>query len=66
LGARAQFGGAFESYGALRRRRSEIEYPQRPGDDISVSELTTAIGLVDSIVIASADLLPMLEIFRNE
>jgi hypothetical protein len=31
---RAQFGGPFDSFSALRRRRSEIEYPQHPGEDI--------------------------------
>lgn len=27
---RAQFGGPFDAFGALRRRRAEIEYPRHP------------------------------------
>lgn len=33
---RAQFGQGFRQFGALRRRRNELEYPERPGDDASV------------------------------
>jgi hypothetical protein len=29
---RAQFGGPFDAFTSLRRRRSEIEYPWYPGD----------------------------------
>src|SRR5680860_1440219 len=28
--ARAQFGPGFRQFGALRRRRNELEYPERP------------------------------------
>lgn len=28
---RAQFGSGFRQFGALRRRRNELEYPERPG-----------------------------------
>jgi len=40
---RAQFGGPFEGFAMLRRRRSEIEYPQRPGDEIDLSEVPDAL-----------------------
>ena len=61
---RAQFGGPFDGFGALRRRRSEIEYPQRPGDDIEPSEARAAIVTADGIVRASSQLLPPLTLFR--
>lgn len=39
-----KFSGPFDAFGALRRRRSEIEYPQRPGDDIDPAEVPMAGG----------------------
>ena len=41
---RAQFSGHFDGFGALRRRRSEIEYPTRPGDNIEPSEAAGAVS----------------------
>lgn len=35
---RAQFGAGFRQFGALRRRRNELEYPERPGDDATTDE----------------------------
>ncbi len=61
---RAQFGGPFERFGALRRRRSEIEYPQRPGDDISQAEAETAIAAAESIHVAAIVLQPQLDLYR--
>jgi len=61
---RAQFGGPFDAFGAMRRRRSEVEYPQRPGDDIDSSEVPTAIGQADAIVAAATRLTPQLTLFR--
>jgi hypothetical protein len=61
---RAQFGGPFDGFGALRRRRSEIEYPQRPGDDIEQSEAEAAIGAAAQIHAAAVQLLPQLEMYR--
>lgn len=61
---RAQFGGPFDSFSALRRRRSEIEYPQRPGDDIDPSEVPVAIAQAGAIVTAARQLAPQLTLFR--
>jgi hypothetical protein len=61
---RAQFGGPFEAFGALRRRRSEIEYPQRPGDDIESAEAATAISAVALIIAAAEQLQPRLDLYR--
>ncbi len=61
---RAQFGGPFDGFGALRRRRSEIEYPQRPGDDIEQSEAEAAIGAAAQIHAAAVQLLPQLNLYR--
>ena len=61
---RAQFGGPFVAFSLLRRRRIEIEYPQRPGDDISESEAQEAIELSALIVAASAGLAPQLTLYR--
>ena len=61
---RAQFGGPFEAFGALRRRRSEIEYPQRPGDDIEPAEAATAISAGALIIAAAEQLQPRLDLYR--
>lgn len=61
---RAQFGGPFDAFGALRRRRSEIEYPQRPGDDIDPNEVPVAIDQAAAIIDGSARLAPQLGLFR--
>jgi hypothetical protein len=61
---RAQFGGPFDRFGALRRRRSEIEYPQRPGDDITAAEAESATAAAQAIHDAATALLPQLDIYR--
>lgn len=61
---RAQFGGPFDAFGALRRRRSEIEYPQRPGDDIEPAEAVRAISAAGLILAAAAQLRPQLNVYR--
>jgi hypothetical protein len=40
---RAQFGSPFRAFGALRRRRNELEYPERPHDTASLEEALAAI-----------------------
>jgi hypothetical protein len=35
---RAQFGGPFDAFSSLRRRRAEIEYPRFPGDVVTADE----------------------------
>lgn len=61
---RAQFGGPFDAFGALRRRRAEIEYPRFPGDDIEEREVADAIAKVDLILRASTSLMDQLTLFR--
>jgi len=59
----AQFGGPFESFGLLRRRRSEIEYPMHPGDDVLESEAREAIAQARAILEAAEALLRRLTVF---
>ncbi len=61
---RAQFGGPFDGFGALRRRRSEIEYPQRPDDDIEGAEAVAAISSSALIIAAAERLRPELDSYR--
>ncbi len=61
---RAQFAGPFDAFGALRRRRSEVEYPHRPGDDVDSDEALTAVEQAGDIVAAATRLLPALSLFR--
>ena len=61
---RAQFGGPFDAFGGLRRRRGEIEYPQRPGDDVSAAEAADAIDAVAQILAAAERLISELSLYR--
>lgn len=61
--ARAQFGQGFRQFGALRRRRNELEYPERPGDDADVDEATEAVEKAHAIVTAASGLLDQLGLF---
>jgi HEPN domain-containing protein len=60
---RAQFGAGFRQFGALRRRRNELEYPERPGDDATVEEATEAVAHAQQIITAAAGLLDQLGLF---
>lgn len=60
---RAQFGPGFRRFGALRRRRNELEYPERPGDDASVDEANDSIQHAHAIVTAARGLLEQLGLF---
>jgi hypothetical protein len=60
---RAQFGGVFEEFGMLRRRRGEIEYPQRPGDDVYQGEAVDAIASATRITDAAGQLLDQLSLY---
>lgn len=61
---RAQFGVGFRHFGALRRRRHEVEYP-RPGgmSDVTATEISRALISASEMIEASRALLPELEIF---
>jgi hypothetical protein len=61
---RAQFGGPFDGFGALRRRRSEIEYPRRPGDNIEPPEASAAVSAAELIIAAAQQLQPQLDLYR--
>ena len=61
---RAQFAGPFDAFGALRRRRNEIEYPQRPGEALDPGEAPDAITQADAIVTAATRLVPQLTPFH--
>lgn len=61
--ARAQFGQGFRQYGALRRRRNELEYPERPGDDADIEEAAEAVEKAQEVVNAATGLLDQLGLF---
>ncbi len=61
---KAQFGGPFNTFGALRRRRSEIEYPRHPGEDIDTAEVSEALEQVSEIHISAVKLLGELTLYR--
>ncbi len=61
---RAQFGGPFDAFASLRRRRSEIEYPRTPGDDVAADEAVEALDRAREIHAAARQLLPRLALFR--
>ena len=63
---RAQFGGPFGSFGALRRRRSEIEYPRHPGDEVSPAEAQDAVDNAMGIVNVAVELIGTLTVFRAQ
>lgn len=60
---RAQFGPGFRQFGALRRRRNELEYPERPGDDATNEEASEAVENAAAIVNAAQGLLEQLGLF---
>lgn len=55
---RAQFGESFAAFGALRRRRNQVEYPSFPGERMDAAEARAALTRVNVIVEAAARLLP--------
>ena len=61
--ARAQFGSGFRQFGALRRRRNELEYPERPGDDATTDEAVEAVENAQAIITAAEGLLDQLGLF---
>ena len=61
--ARAQFGPGFRQFGALRRRRNELEYPERPGDDATGEEAAESIENAQLIITAAEGLIEQLGLF---
>ena len=60
---RAQFQSHFRGFGALRRRRNELEYPSARDAGITAAEVADAHAEARSIVEAAAKLLPHLSFF---
>ena len=60
---RAQFGPGFRQFGALRRRRNELEYPERPGDDATVDEAAQSVEHAGEIITAADGMLDQLGLF---
>lgn len=61
--ARAQFGPGFRQFGALRRRRNELEYPERPDDDATNEEANDAVESSQAIIAAAEGLIDQLGLF---
>ena len=55
---RAQFGPVLRPFGALRRRRNELEYPIDPVDEASAAEATEGIRSATELIDAAAKILP--------
>jgi HEPN domain-containing protein len=61
--ARAQFGPGFRQFGALRRRRNELEYPERSGDEATIDEASEAVDNAQKIISAAEGILEQLGLF---
>jgi len=64
VAVRAQFGAGFRQFGALRRRRHDIEYP-RPGgtSDVTPTEISQALIVASEMITAARALIDELEMF---
>lgn len=60
---RAQFGEGFRSFGTLRRRRNELEYPTIPGETADSAEASQAVQSAKDLITAAAKLLPSLSLY---
>ena len=60
---RAQFGDGFRPFGAMRRRRNELEYPSGPAETTTKDEARKAIRDAEGLLLAAQQLLPTLSIF---
>lgn len=60
---RAQFGDGFRPFGALRRRRNELEYPHVPTDTATAQEANTAAATAVRLIDAAAEILPRMSFF---
>jgi hypothetical protein len=63
---RAQFGAEFRPFGALRRRRNELEYPHLPADTATSEEAEQAAGTAQRLIGAAGTLLYQLSFFSQE
>ena len=60
---RAQFGDGFRAFGAMRRRRNELEYPSGPGETTTPEEAGRAITDAEHLLRAAQQLITTLPIF---
>ena len=60
---RAQFGEGFRPFGALRRRRNELEYPNTPTATPTAEEAGESAGTAERLITAAAQLLPQMTFF---
>jgi len=60
---RAQFGDGFRPFGALRRRRNELEYPHMPSDTATADEASHAAETAERLISAATTLLPEIDSF---
>src|SRR5450830_1793635 len=60
---RAQFGDGFRAFGAMRRRRNELEYPSGPGETTTTEEASQAITDTEHSLRAAEQLISTLPIF---
>lgn len=60
---RAQFGPGFREFGALRRRRNELEYPDRPGDEATADEAQQAVENAGVVIASAGALLDQVGLF---
>ncbi|GAA3620327.1 hypothetical protein GCM10022223_41520 [Kineosporia mesophila] len=63
---RAQFGSGFRNFGAIRRRRNELEYPERPGDGSSLDETFECIATAQEILESAEKLIGELRLFGRD
>ena len=59
----AQFGAHFRSFGVLRKRRNELEYPEYPDVEAATEEADEALQLADGVIAAAERILPELGFF---
>lgn len=60
---RAQFGDGFRSFGTVRRRRNELEYPHLPTETATAHEASEAVEITQRLISAAAQILPQLTFF---
>ena len=60
---RAQFQSHFQTFGTLRRRRNELEYPTARDGDTTPNEAEEACATSAAIIDAAGKLLPHLSFF---
>ena len=58
-----QFGGVFDFFAVMRRRRNELEYPEFPDETVEAREVSEAIAGASIMIEAAHQLLDHLELF---